>query len=73
MATLNFEITLSELLSLDVQKTLDNIRKSAYAIDYAFKKRNLKDDAFNVLRSFGPCLARAEKDLKEAETYIKRG
>ena len=55
---------------LDVKTTLDNIAKSAYSLNTAFKNGKLNEKACNILWTFGPCIARAEKDLKEAETYI---
>lgn len=69
---LNLEITIDDLLKLDVKRVLNNILKSANTIYCALQEDRLDDKAFNILGSFGPCIATAERNLKVAESFIKK-
>ena len=67
-----FDITIDDLLRLDIKKTLNDILKSANAIYCALQEDRLEAGAFNVLKSFGPAVATAARELKIAESFVKK-
>ena len=69
---LNLEITIDDLLKLDVKRCLNNIAKSATDLYCALQEGRLDDRAFNIFCSFGPAIATAERELKVAESFIKK-